>query len=125
LFEFFIWRDLDNRLGINQLISFLLPIYIYLEPLVLINLQLWIYQLPFTPFMAIYQLLYVIFMATKYTHYINHETVVTTCNHNVLDWKWISKYPFHKFVASAVNIILYHVFKTGLAITVTTLPAQN
>jgi hypothetical protein len=108
ILEFFIWTDIDGKKGINRVASLILPIYVYLEPLVLYNLQLWIYNIPFSLLTIVVESLYIIYTCIQYYNYIVGESkhlITQPDNYKTLNWLWSSNGYFNEFIYFALFTI--------------------
>jgi hypothetical protein len=90
LFEFFIWIDIDNKIGINKIFTLILPIYIYIQPLILYNLQLFFYKISNNIISVLVELFYLIYYLFQYFNFVKGgNNYVIKCNNNYLDWGWL------------------------------------
>jgi len=112
LLEFFLWIDLQNKIGLNQLVTLILPIYIYIQPLVLYYIKKFIYgggDLLHNLFM----LSYFGFVFSCYINYLyNEKNYITTSQPKIgLLWEW-SKYfyPVPYIILFAYSIIIHFSF---------------
>jgi hypothetical protein len=98
LLEWMMWFDIDGKIGINRVATLITPIYVYVQPLVLYNIQLLIYGFIGAWWWWIIESLYLIVTILQYRKFVKGDLVVTKCGTSgTLDWQWIRHY----------NIVLY------------------
>jgi hypothetical protein len=120
--DFLFWIDIKNNYGINKITTILGPIlnvgqptifyiikYLYYKPNIL---SLQNFNLP----VAILNFLYVIYFIHMYINFLSKDKLVTSTQHNHLQWPWI-KYsnPYYYLLLFGINIFYLFNFKYAFA----------
>jgi len=114
LFEYFIWTDIDNNKGINKIISIILPVVVYLQPVVFYIIKSIIFKQSFS-LINVLLFIYIIYGIFQYNSYLTNESLITKVKNKVLHWKWI-KYSIKNMysILFAIVVFLYFNFYYAL-----------
>ncbi len=122
--DFLFWIDIKNKLGINKITTILGPILNVGQPIFLYLIKYYYYRpnifaSPISLFVAVLNVLYLIYFITIYTKFLLNDTLITSTEHNHLKWPWI-KYsnPYFYLVLFAINI--FYLFNFNYAFTLFT-----
>jgi hypothetical protein len=114
LMDFLFWIDIENKLGINKIVTLIGPLLNVGQPLILYIIKL-IYYKPniytYTNFnlpVAILNFSYFIYLFLIYYQFITKEkNLITSTKNGHLDWPWIKYYnPVFYLILFAINILL-------------------
>jgi hypothetical protein len=116
LMDFLFWIDLENKLGINHIITLLGPIFNVGQPLILFIIKL-IYFKPekINKFVGGINFIYLIYLIKMYINFISSNELVTSVKYNHLKWPWL-KYsnPYFYLILFTINIFYLTNFKYSL-----------
>ncbi len=117
--DFLFWIDLNNKLGINKIISLLGPILNVCQPLFLYVIKNYVYKpIIFTIYnfpIALLNLLYLFYFIDMYTRYLTTSKLITQSKHGHLQWPWINySNPLFYLILFAINIFYLFQFKYAL-----------
>jgi len=127
LMDFFFWIDIKNNYGINKITTIIGPILNVGQPIILYLIK-YIYYKPdifslqnYNLPVAILNLLYLIYFISIYIKFLSKEKLLTSTNHNHLQWPWI-KYsnPVYYLILLAINIFYLFNFKYALELFIVT-----
>ena len=119
--DFLFWIDLNNKLGINHIMTIIGPLINLGQPLILYIIKL-IYFTPellsgnYLPILIlILNLLYLLYLIRLFINFISNEKLVTSTKDNHLKWPWI-KYsiPLFYLLLLPINIFYLTNFKYSL-----------
>lgn len=119
--DFLFWIDLNNKLGINHIMTIIGPLINLGQPLILYIIKL-IYFTPellsgnYLPILIlILNLLYLLYLIRLFINFISNEKLVTSTKDNHLKWPWI-KYsiPLFYLLLMPINIFYLTNFKYSL-----------
>lgn len=116
--DFFLWIDIENKIGLNKIVTILGPIlnicsplflylikYIYYKPNILSMTN---YNLP----VALINLVYFLFFIKAYKEFLNKSELVTKSDNGHLKWPWIKySYPIFYIILLAINIFYLYDLK--------------
>jgi hypothetical protein len=113
LLEYFIWIDLDNKKGLNKIISIIFPIVISSQPVVFYIIKSIIFNknVLWINLLIIYYILEAIF---AYNSYLINETLITTKKNKYLFWKWDKYGSYIYIIIFAFAVFLYSNFNYSL-----------
>ena len=101
LLEWMMWVDLDGKIGINRVATLVTPIYVYVQPLVLYNIEAFLYGVVSPWWWLLVEFLYLIVTVLQYREFVKGDVLVTKCGSGsaggILDWVWVHYY----------NMVLY------------------
>jgi hypothetical protein len=118
--DFLFWIDLDNKIGINKIVTIFGPLFNVGQPLILYIIKLIYFKekdlLSFKNLpILILNLLYCIYLFTSYFKFLNESALVTKTNHGHLKWPWIDYYnPTYYLILLGINIFYLMNFKYSL-----------
>jgi hypothetical protein len=120
--DFLFWIDIKNKLGINKITTILGPILNVCQPIFLYLIKYCYYRpniftSPIALFVAVLNVLYLIYFITIYTKFLLNDTLITSIEHNHLKWPWI-KYsnPYFYLLLFAINIFYLFNFNYAFAL---------
>jgi hypothetical protein len=120
--DFLFWIDIKNNYGINKITTIFGPILNVCQPTILYLIK-YLYYKPnilsiqnFNLPVAIMNFLYVIYFIHMYINFLSNDKLVTSTQHNHLQWPWI-KYsnPYYYLLLFGINIFYLFNFKYALA----------
>lgn len=106
LIEYFMWNDLDCKLGQNKIATILGPLLNHLQPTILLLLTVYhIYNYSnINRLLLLVNFIYLIYVFYKYYYFINNGQEKCTQKNDVhLNWQW--KYDFDYLFYNVVMII--------------------
>jgi hypothetical protein len=121
--DFLFWIDIKNIYGINKVTTILGPILNVCQPTIFYIIK-YLYYKPnisslqnFNLPVAILNFLYVIYFIHMYINFLSKDKLVTSTQHNHLQWPWI-KYsnPYYYLLLFGINIFYLFNFKYALAL---------
>lgn len=121
--DFLLWIDIKNNYGINKITTILGPILNVGQPTIFYIIK-YLYYKPnisslqnFNLPVAILNFLYVIYFIHMYINFLSKDKLVTSTQHNHLQWPWI-KYsnPYYYLLLFGINIFYLFNFKYALAL---------
>ena len=121
--DFLFWIDIKNNYGINKITTILGPILNVGQPIIFYIIK-YLYYKPnisslqnFNLPIAILNFLYVIYFIHMYINFLSKDKLVTSTQHNHLQWPWI-KYsnPYYYLLLFGINIFYLFNFKYALAL---------
>jgi hypothetical protein len=119
LMEFLFWIDLDNKIGINHIVTLIGPLFNIGQPLILYLIKILYYKPTKINFLiGFINLMYFIYIIKVYGLFIS-ESVLTTTTHknNHLEWPWLKVFnPYFYIILLAINIFYLTNFKYNLVI---------
>lgn len=126
--DFLFWVDLDNKIGINKIVTIIGPLFNAGQPLILYIIKLIYYKegdlLSLKNFnlpILILNLLYCIYLFFTYFKYLNESVLVTKTYHGHLKWPWIEFYnPRYYLILLGINIFYLMNFKYSLILFIIT-----
>lgn len=120
--DFLFWIDIKNKLGINKITTIFGPILNVGQPIFLYLIKYYYYRpniftSPIALFVAVLNVLYLIYFITIYTKFLLNDTLITSIEHNHLKWPWI-KYsnPYFYLLLFAINIFYLFNFNYAFAL---------
>ena len=117
LVEFFMWIDLDGKLGLNRIATIIAPIYVMLQPIVLYVLKAFITGRQ----NMLYNIAAITYTANEvflYTEFIRDTKILLTRpKDGVLLWKWNSP-NYSYFIMFAWAILLFFPLSYALMILI-------
>ena len=113
LLEYFIWIDLDNKKGLNKIISIIFPVVISSQPVVFYIIKSIIFNknVLWLNLLIIYYILESIF---AYNSYLTNETLITKVKNKYLFWKWDKYGSYIYVIIFAFAVFLYTNFNYSL-----------
>lgn len=113
LLEYFIWIDLDNKKGLNKIISIIFPVIICSQPVVFYIIKSIIFNksVLWINLLIIYYILEAIF---AYKSYLINETLITKVKNKYLFWKWDKYGSYIYVIIFAFAVFLYSNFNYSL-----------
>lgn len=108
LFEYFIWTDIDNKKGINRIITIILPIIVYLQPVIFYIIKSIIFKESFS-IVNLLIIIYIIYGIFQYNSYLKNEGLITRVKNKVLHWTWI-KYWIKNIYSILFTIVVFLYF---------------
>lgn len=116
LMDFLFWIDLENKLGINHIVTLLGPILNVGQPLILFIIKL-LYFKPrkINKLVGTINLLYLLYLIKLYINFISSSKLTTSTKNNHLKWPWL-KYSNSYFylILLTINIFYLTNFKYSL-----------
>lgn len=115
LAEFLLWIDINNRWGINRLVTLITPLLNVGQPTILYLIKLLYSDASLNLPLAFVNTLYVASLAKMYYNFITKSKLTTTVEHGHLKWPWIkySNPPFY-LLLFALNIFYLFDFKYAM-----------
>jgi hypothetical protein len=108
LFEYFIWTDIDNKKGINRIITIILPVILYIQPVIFYIIKSIIFKYNFS-IINLLIIIYIIYGIFQYNSYLKNESLITRVKNKVLHWKWI-KYGIRNMYSILFSIVVFLYF---------------
>lgn len=91
--DFLLWIDLDNKFGINHIVTLIGPLFIFGQPLILYIIKLLYFRPKIWNFtnigIALLNILYFICIINMYITFIQNGELITSTSHGHLSWPWI------------------------------------
>jgi hypothetical protein len=87
LLEYFIWIDLDNKKGLNKIISIIFPVIIFSQPFIFYIIKSHIFNKNIL-WINLLIIFYIFIGIFKYKSYLENETLITNVKNKYLFWKW-------------------------------------
>jgi hypothetical protein len=107
LLEWMMWFDINDNIGINKIATMIMPIYVYIQPLVLYNIQAFIYDVSSPWWWLLIEFLYLIVTGLQYQEFIKGSRLVTKCGESGgLKWNW----SYYFFPHLYLFILFYSIF---------------
>jgi hypothetical protein len=115
LAEFFLWFDINNKLGINRIVTLITPLLNVGQPTILYLIKLLYSETSMNVPMALVNTLYAASLAKTYYNFVTKSKLTTSVEHRHLKWPWIkySNPPFF-LVLFALNIFYLFDFKYAM-----------
>lgn len=127
LMDFFFWIDIKNNYGLNKIITIFGPILNVCQPIIFYLIKYFYYKPDifslqnFNLPVAILNLFYLIYFIIIYIKFLSNEKLITSTNHNHLEWPWI-KYSnsLYYLILLAINIFYLFPLKYALVLFLVT-----
>jgi hypothetical protein len=94
--DFLFWIDLQNKLGINYIVTLLRPLLNVGQPLILYVIKLLNFSTgknkkfdKIDTFIALLNCLYLIYLIKMYSTFISKGKKITSVKYNHLNWPWL------------------------------------
>lgn len=113
LFEYVMWIDKGEY---NNIATKILPFYIYIEPLILYHLKLWILNKTETIWEYLLEVIYILnFIYNISSYYIENPNDITKSTVYGLNWKWILYLNWNLYyILSIITIFIYFPFEISI-----------
>ena len=117
--DFLFWIDLNNKLGLNYIITILGPILNAFQPVIFFIIKYIFYQ---PNIFSIYNfpvfllnILYTIYFIFQYITFISKELLITQAKKGYLSWPWIPYFnPFFYLILLTINIFYLYQWKYSI-----------
>jgi len=107
IFEYFMWIDLDNKKGYNEISTILASFFNYTQPTIVYLTEGFIIA-KHNIFVTFINFIYFIYFLIRYKKFIDDGDLITYVKHKHLSWKWVNYFNFipYAFVL-IVNIFAF------------------
>jgi hypothetical protein len=123
LMDFFLWKDLNNKYGINHLFTLLGPLINTGQPVILYLIKYFYFKPKISlgyninTFYALFNLLYLIYLFNVYFNFITNGNLITSTKNGHLYWPWIEfSNPIFYVILLALNMFYFTNFTYSLAV---------